>query len=147
MLRPGHESGAMWFKNVLNDHKRTGWGLFLGLQNNGPQYGQRMTCFPSNLGFNMGYIFYFICGGCDRRTKYLYWYEYTRPPLCRECCFVPYANPSKKAKLLFLEPKTQRPFLAGSCWWEPVILARADTLAAQKELVPVRRRKLPCIDA
>lgn len=40
---------------------------------------------PSNFGEGRGYIFYFICPGCERRVKYLYMPRGTTVYRCRNC--------------------------------------------------------------
>lgn len=55
---------------------------------------QEVTYIPSNLGKRRGFLFYFICYSCERRTKYLYFHSYLEPPSCRKCQRLPYKRPS-----------------------------------------------------
>lgn len=60
----------------------------------------KVMCYPSNLGTNKGYVFFFICAGCGQRKKYLYVYNYVRPLLCRQCCRLPYRQINFKERKL-----------------------------------------------
>lgn len=50
----------------------------------------------SNLG--RGYIFYFICDGCERRCKFLYQPTEEDQPLCRICHYLTYRQPTKRER-------------------------------------------------
>lgn len=53
---------------------------------------------PSNLG--KGYVFYFLCNGCDKKVRHLYLpYEYSSI-LCRECHHLRYKQPDRKTRRL-----------------------------------------------
>lgn len=57
---------------------------------------QRVQSVPSNLGRGRGVIYYFLCNGCDRKAKYLYFQNYLYAPLCRRCCGVPYPQSTRR---------------------------------------------------
>src|SRR5579864_907343 len=55
------EDEAMSLKSMLNDPENTRWKSMTNLLTGRPGWdGQKVMCYPSNLGLNMGYIFYFI---------------------------------------------------------------------------------------
>jgi hypothetical protein len=49
---------------------------------------QRFTYAASNLGY--GYLFYFICGNCERWARYLYRPSPDHPFFCRRCYHLKY---------------------------------------------------------
>lgn len=69
------------FKSLANIHS----GYLYWLE-------QRVEYVRSNLG--RGFIFYFICNRCDRRTRYLYHDSPTISPTCRLCCRITYRRSS-----------------------------------------------------
>lgn len=70
-----------WINNP--DFKKTNNSL-LNIQGT-HDYRQQMAYIPSNFGRGKGYIFYFICNGCERRVKYLYMLKNSSIFRCREC--------------------------------------------------------------
>jgi len=66
---------------------------------------QEVDYVRSNLGSGKGALFYFICSRCDRRVKYLYFYTELEPPLCRQCCQLPYRSASYKERKVATENK------------------------------------------
>lgn len=83
-------------KEFLNDPKNTTFKSMRDLDGLYYWDDQDVDFVPSNLGEGKGYIFYFICIGCDRRVKYLYEYNMCRAPLCRTCCRLSYRTPLRK---------------------------------------------------
>lgn len=71
-------------------------------------YGQEVDFVPSNLG--KGYLCYFLCNGCERRVKYLYYNSHRTQPLCRTCCKLHYSQPSRKIRRL--SKLIHRPYLS-----------------------------------
>lgn len=61
---------------------------------------QKFDFVPSNLGNGKGFIFYFLCNGCGRRARYLYFRNTISEPLCRICCRLSYKRPSRKTRAL-----------------------------------------------
>lgn len=85
-----------WFeaeriKGLLNIPKNTRFKSVMDMRMGFPYWDeQRVDYVPSNLGSKRGYIFYFICNGCEKRVKYLYEYDTLCSPLCRTCCRITY---------------------------------------------------------
>lgn len=61
---------------------------------------QKVDFVPSNLGKDKGFIFYFICNGCGKRRKDLYFPSMVDEPFCRVCCRLQYKQPNHKTRLL-----------------------------------------------
>jgi uncharacterized protein YjiS (DUF1127 family) len=63
-------------------------------------YEQKMKFTGSNL--RKGYIPYFVCNGCLRRAKYLYYQPYNsdNSPLCRNCNKLRYQQPKRRVRRL-----------------------------------------------
>lgn len=104
------ESDALHMKMFLNNPKYTSFKSSKDLLTDVPYWNeQAVVCFPSNLGEDKGYLFYFLCNGCDERVKYLYVYNYLRSPVCRKCCRLPYRQASyQKRKSSFALRASQR---------------------------------------
>jgi len=84
-------------KRYLNNPKNTCSKSVRGMNTTTPYwYWQNVDFVSSNLG--RGYIFYFICGACGVRVKYLYQYSVTKPPICRICCCLDYQRNKKTQK-------------------------------------------------
>jgi hypothetical protein len=80
-------------KGLLNIPENTTFKSLSDIRTGFPYWEeQQVDCIGSNLG--RGYIFYFICNGCGRRSKYLYEYSMTLSPLCRVCCRITYRRKS-----------------------------------------------------
>ena len=85
-----------WFeatriKGLLNIPKNTRFKSLTDMQTGFPYWHEQFVDFvPSNLGSKRGYIFYFICNGCEKRVKYLYEYDTMFSPVCRICCRITY---------------------------------------------------------
>lgn len=60
---------------------------------------QKVDFVPSNLGEDRGFLFYFVCNGCERQVKYLYEYSSCESPLCRHCCHLKYRKKVIKKSL------------------------------------------------
>jgi len=74
------------------------------------QWGQQRVDFvPSNLG--RGFLFYFRCMGCNRRTKYLYAFTDLAKPLCHHCCRLKYRQPGRKER--DISRLLRKPYLSG----------------------------------
>lgn len=97
-----------WFeatriKGLLNIPKNTRFKSLTDMRTGFPYWDEQMVDYvPSNLGNKRGYIFYFICNGCEKRVKYLYEYDTLSSPLCRTCCRITYKRmaPSDLRKIL-----------------------------------------------
>jgi hypothetical protein len=65
-------------------------------------YEQKMKFMGSNLGYGKGCIAYFVCNGCSRWAKFLYYQSdsYTEQPLCRVCNKLKYQQPKRKVRNL-----------------------------------------------
>ena len=61
---------------------------------------QEVDYVQSNLGSKNGYIFYFVCGNCERRVKYLYSIYNEEEPYCRTCLRLHYKQPGRKQRAL-----------------------------------------------
>ncbi len=66
---------------------------------------QEVDFVPSNLGKSCfgkdrGFIFYFVCNGCGKRRKDLYYPSMVDEPLCRVCCRLQYKQPNRKTRSL-----------------------------------------------
>ena len=68
--------------DMLNNPKMRVYGSLMNVQSH-HQYWQSFSYVKSNLG--RGYIFYFICDGCERRVKHLYMPDGSSQFLCRLC--------------------------------------------------------------
>ncbi|MEI7689358.1 MAG: hypothetical protein WCI79_00085 [Candidatus Saccharibacteria bacterium] len=77
---------AKWILNKLNTPQSI-YNSLRAVQSDG-QYWQTWDFVPSNLG--KGFLFYFVCDGCDRRVKYLYNPDGQNRFLCRICHRVAY---------------------------------------------------------
>lgn len=76
-------------KGMLNIPKYTRYKALIDPQTSSPYWDEQLVDYlPSNLG--RGYIFYFICSECGQRCRYLYEYNLTESPLCRQCCRITY---------------------------------------------------------
>jgi hypothetical protein len=87
-------------KELLNAPNNTIFKSITDFKTGRPYWDKQLVdCVPSNLGDRKGYIFYFICNECGRRTKYLYEYSMLSSPLCRICCRLSYKRePRKKVR-------------------------------------------------
>jgi hypothetical protein len=101
------------FNALINDPANTAYKSIRDFKTGEPFWNrQNVVYVPSNLGRNKGYVFYFLCSGCHRRTKYLYFYSGLEPPLCRQCCYLPYKQTSyqerkkrkKMAEIIYRNP-------------------------------------------
>jgi hypothetical protein len=88
-------------KGLMNMPKNTAFKSINDIRSGYPiWYEQEVDFVPSNLGKNKGFIFYFICNGCKRRTKYLYFPSMINEPLCRICCRLQYKQPNRRTRAL-----------------------------------------------
>jgi len=83
-------------KGLLNIPKNTLYKSFSDLQTGIPYWNKQLVDYKaSNLG--KGYIFYFLCGNCNQKAKYLYEYTTVEAPLCRKCCRVTYRRSGRSS--------------------------------------------------
>jgi len=86
-----NELDALRIKGLMNNPQNTRFKSAADISSDQPYWKyQDVEYVPSNLGKGKGFIFYFICYGCERKTKYLYFHTYTEPPVCRKCQRLPY---------------------------------------------------------
>lgn len=98
------EMEALRVKELMNIPKNTTFKSLSDLRSEQPYWHEQgVDCIPSNLGKQKGFIFYFLCTRCDQRVKHLYFYDSLEPPVCRQCCRLPYKQKSYK------ERKVSRP--------------------------------------
>jgi hypothetical protein len=88
LLQPG---AINYYKSLQSIHKNfSSW------------YEQGLKFTTSNLG--KGYIVYFVCNKCGRRSKFLYYYQndnsHSELPICRLCCGIKYPQPRQKQRRL-----------------------------------------------
>lgn len=95
-LQNKYSTGAEYLRNLLNTPENRVCGQLE--QSGGFFYwnSQKVDFIPSNLGENKGFLFYFLCSYCNRRTKYLYRYRTYDEPSCRNCCKLGYVPKPKK---------------------------------------------------
>ena len=91
---------AQELKDLLNQPENTEYKSMHDLQGEPYWDRQDVDFVPSNLGEGRGFVFYFVCNGCQNRVKYLYQYSYCNTPLCRSCCHIKYKAPSRKERNL-----------------------------------------------
>jgi len=60
-----------------------------------------LTYTKSNLG--KGFIFWFICNGCGRKVRFLYFTPYSEELLCRNCHHLAYEKQNKRSDRLIKE--------------------------------------------
>lgn len=95
---PGEASRV---KELLNAPESSLFKSIPDLRSGVPYWNeQQVDCLPSNLGKNRGYIFYFICNGCGKRTRYLYSSSAMYGPKCRQCCRLPYKQQNRQTRSL-----------------------------------------------
>lgn len=88
------ELDALRIQGLMNNPKNTRFKSMNDLTSEQPYWKyQEVAYVPSNLGRGHGYLFYFICYSCERKTKYLYFHSYLEPPVCRKCQRLPYKRP------------------------------------------------------
>jgi hypothetical protein len=87
------ELEAYWVLTTLNT-PQTQFNSLINLQVD-RQYWQRWDCVPSNLG--RGYLFYFVCDGCERLSRYLYAPAGQIKYLCRRCHKLSYPTARQRA--------------------------------------------------
>lgn len=98
-IRINSEWEAERIKALLNIPKNTMFKSPADLRSGVPYWNeQEVDYVRSNLKQNKGFIFYFICGQCDRRVKRLFFYTLLEPPICRHCCRLPYRQKSYKER-------------------------------------------------
>lgn len=92
---------ASRIKELLNIPENTTFKSTLDFRSGEPYWHRQEVDFtPSNLGRSRGFIFYFICNGCSRRTKYLYSHSLLCEPRCRQCYHLPYRQLNRKTRSL-----------------------------------------------
>lgn len=112
VINANHLGSAMHMKELLNDPRYTAFKSVKDVDNGFSYWSeQKVDYVPSNLGRGKGYLFYFICNGCNRRVKYLYEYNLCYSPLCRTCCRLKYKAPTRKAREL--SRLIRKPYLSG----------------------------------
>ena len=93
----GHAGHIAHMKELLNNPLYTTFKSTSILNDGIPYWNeQKVDYVPSTLG--RGFIFYFVCNGCERRVKHLYEYSTLTSPLCRVCCRLKYEAPTHKAR-------------------------------------------------
>lgn len=91
------EFDAMRIKGLMDVPKNTTFKSINDLRTEQPYWKeQEVDYIPSNLGAGKGFIFYFLCWSCKRRTKHLYFHTYMEPPTCRICQRIPYRRPKQR---------------------------------------------------
>jgi len=75
----GHKQEAEWILSIINEYQPARYMSLLDIETGEKQ---QFTYIASNL---RGYIFYFLCNGCDKKVKYLYRPERRWRFLCRSC--------------------------------------------------------------
>jgi hypothetical protein len=99
IFKANDDSEIEYMKNCLNNPKYTTFKSIRDFQTGIPHWHeQKVDYAPSNLG--RGYIFYFVCNGCNRRVKHLYEYSMLESPVCRICCGLKYQAPTTMARKL-----------------------------------------------
>lgn len=94
------EFDALRIKGLMNIPKNTTFKSLNDIRSEQPYWKyQEVDCVPSNLGKGKGFVFYFICDRCGRRTKYLYFHTNMEPPVCRKCCRLPYRQAKYKERV------------------------------------------------
>lgn len=79
------ELDALRIHGLMNNPKNTRFKSMNNLTSGQPYWKyQEIAYVPSNLGRGRGYLFYFICYSCERRTKYLYFHSYLEPANLQE---------------------------------------------------------------
>ncbi len=97
ILNTNHEGEVSYMKGLLNNPRYTTFKSIAVFNDGIPYWNeQKVDYVPSNL--RRGFIFYFICNGCERRAKHLYEYSTLESPLCRVCCRLKYEAPTYKAR-------------------------------------------------
>ncbi len=91
-IKINRPSEAERIKDLMNIPKNTFFKSFTDLEGYPYWQEQKVDYIASNLLHRNAYIFYFICSACDKRVKFLYEYMSTRPPVCRECCYISYGR-------------------------------------------------------
>lgn len=126
-------------KAFLNNPENTRTKSVRALDTGLPYWNeQEVDYVASNLG--RGFLWYFICGHCGHRAKYLYQHSLTACPLCRPCLGIDYERrnvrrrrrpdeypyvrqdvgptidsrrkKSEMAQIIYVEPREQR-----EQWW------------------------------
>jgi len=98
-IRMNNEIDIMRVKALINDPRFTTFKSAMRLDADCPYWNeQEIAIVPSNLGPEKGCLFYFVCNGCGRRTKYLFFYDMLQSPICRQCCRLPYKQASYKER-------------------------------------------------
>ncbi len=86
-------------RRLANMPQNTQYKSMRDIQTGHVYWNEQLVDFiPSNLGKDY-YICYFICNGCKGRVKYLYEYDTTESPLCRNCLGIKYKRTKKRSKL------------------------------------------------
>jgi hypothetical protein len=85
-------------KQLLNDPQNTSFKSMRDMQGFYFWHEQKVDYVRSNLGYDKGPIFYFICNSCNQRVKYLYEYNSCCSPICRKCCRLGYKYPTRKLR-------------------------------------------------
>lgn len=104
-IKFNNEFDAERIKGLMNLPEKTRFKSINDLRGNPYWHFQEVDYVPSNLGKGRGVLFYFICSRCDRRVKFLYFYTEVEPPICRQCCQLPYRSASYKERKVATENK------------------------------------------
>lgn len=97
-----NEAEADTLLSWINTGGAKSYNALLNIQSQHDNW-QQMTYIPSNLGHRKGYIFYFICNGCEERVKYLYMLKSSSIFRCRECNNLRYP-----VRITDVEPESKR---------------------------------------
>lgn len=97
ILRARNRVEAEDMKNYINDSRNATGKPLRDLKHDICYWHKQEVDFtPSNLG--KGFVWHFTCGGCNRRARHLYEYDPAETSLCRECCKIPYSQPTRKER-------------------------------------------------
>lgn len=95
-LRITDEFDAERIREMMNIPKNTVFKSFADIRTGIPYWEeQKVTYVSSNLGRKKGFIFFFICNGCEKRVRRLYYRELTDSPVCHVCCRLRYKRPNR----------------------------------------------------
>ncbi|KKR46468.1 MAG: hypothetical protein UT82_C0012G0015 [Parcubacteria group bacterium GW2011_GWB1_40_14] len=93
------EWDAQRIKEIINIPKNTSFKSFADIRTGQPYWHeQEVTYIPSNLGKKKGFIFFFICNGCEKKVRRLYHRELVDSPVCRECCRLRYKKTNRSQR-------------------------------------------------
>lgn len=109
-VRGKHLGEAMHLQQLLHLPESTSSKSVRDLKSGEYFWGhQKVEYVRSNLGIGKGYVWYFICNGCERRVKFLYESTPLRSPLCGRCQRISYRQPSRSSRKLSRLLKAPQP--------------------------------------